>query len=135
MDAGTTMDAIQRGRIVRADVGEWAGGVLPEMGAEWGSANMAREDDPGLDSYCAEIERRVEQLCTTAAEPARRIIVYDNGVVEGATYVIANWADRGATMLLLRRFLGSMRRAVRERFRLEERGPSTIYAPPAAPSP
>ena len=134
MDAGTTMDAIQRGRIVRADVGEWAGGLLPEMGAEWGSANMAREDDPGLDSYCAEIERRVEQLCT-AAEPARRIIVYDNGVVEGATYVIANWADRDATMLLLRRFLGSMRRAVRERFRLEERDPSTIYAPPAAPSP
>ena len=109
MDMGTTMDAIQRGRIVRADVGEWAGGVLPEMGAEWGSANMAREDDPGLDSYCAEIERRVEQLCTTT-EPARRIIVYDNGVVEGATYVIANWADRDATMLLLRRFPAGIRR-------------------------
>ena len=110
MDAKTMMDAINRKRIVR---------VFDRVCGEWGSA-MAREDDTALDAYCAEIERRVEQFyLEDPGGCADRVIVYDNGVIDGATYVKVDWADRDGTMVALGRFLAAMSAAARERFHPE----------------
>ena len=109
-------NAWDQNRIVRMQVSK----EYPELHAEasW-AVHAPTENDPGISSYCADVEKAVTDLYIDPPNANEHTITLQNSIIEGITSIQIQLEDQEQTMIMVRHLLQDMRRAIYETFHPE----------------
>ena len=89
------------------------------ISAHW-SPLEREKDEPVLDAYCAELRQRVMDMFNESDQQDKeRLFAFSNGIVNGVTYITADWSNITSTLTLLDCFMKGMKKAIMETFHPE----------------
>ena len=90
----------------------------PYAEASW-AVNLAAENDPRLDDYCAAVVNAASDLFLNPSDVTDHEIVLQNSAIDGTTYVRVRWENQAQTMDVVHNLLLDMKKAIMETFHPE----------------